>query len=228
VRILVVEDDAKLRALLRRGLAEEGYAVDGCATRADAVWHATEFGYDAVVLDVGLPDGDGFAVCRQLRQQDCWVPVLMLTALDAVEHRVRGLDVGADDYLVKPFAFAELVARVRALVRRGAVPRPTRVTVGDLELDPAARQVHRGGQLVDLTSKEFALLEYLMRHSDEVISRPRLIEHVWDSAYDGDPHVVNVYISYLREKIDKPFGRASITTVRGAGYRVRDDRAPAD
>jgi two-component system OmpR family response regulator len=227
VRILVVEDDAKLRELLRRGLTEEGYAVDACDTGPEAVWRASEFGYDVIVLDVGLPEEDGFTVCRRLREQGCWVPVLMLTALDAVEHRVRGLDVGADDYVVKPFAFAELVARVRALVRRGAVPRPTRITVGDLELDPAARQVRRGDQPVALTGKEFALLEYLMRHSDEVLSRTRLIEHVWDSAYDGDPHVVNVYISYLREKIDKPFGRASIATVRGAGYRVRDDRATA-
>ena len=227
MRILVVEDDAKLRDLLRRGLAEEGYAVDVCANGTDAVWQATEIGYDAVVLDIALPDIDGFTVCRQLRERNCWWPVLMLTALDAVDHRVRGLDVGADDYLVKPFAFAELVARVRALVRRGAAPRPTRIAVGDLELDPAAREVRRGGHPVELTSKEFALLEYLMRHRDEVVSRSTLIEHVWDSAYDGDPHVVNVYIAYLREKIDKPFGRASITTVRGAGYRVWDDRAAA-
>jgi len=223
VRILVIEDDDKLRALLGRGLAEEGYAVDIAGNGADAVWQATEHPYDAVVLDLGLPDIDGFAVCRQLREHDCWVPVLMLTALDGVEHRVRGLDVGADDYLVKPFAFAELVARLRALVRRGTTARPAKLAVGDLVLDPASRTVARGPQGIDLTAKEFALLEYLMRHPGEVLSRTRLVEHVWDSAYDGDLHVVNVYIAYLRDKIDRPVGRTSLGTVRGAGYRLHDD-----
>jgi len=227
VRILVVEDDDKLRALLGRGLAEEGYAVDVASNGIDAVWQATEHPYDAVVLDLGLPDIDGFEVCCQLREHSCWVPVLMLTALDRVDQRVRGLDVGADDYLVKPFAFEELVARLRALVRRGKTPRPVRLTVGDLVLDPAARSVWRGEQEIDVTAKEFALLEYLMRHPGEVLSRTTLVEHVWDSAYDGDLHVVNVYVAYLRDKIDRPFGRTSLGTVRGVGYRLRDEMAGA-
>jgi two-component system OmpR family response regulator len=225
VRLLVVEDDDKLRALLSRGLAEEGYAVDVATDGVDAVWQATEHPYDAVVLDLGLPDIDGFAVCRQLRERSRWMPILMLTALDGVEHRVRGLDVGADDYLVKPFAFAELVARLRALMRRGATPRPARLAVGDLVLDPASRTVARDRRPIDVTAKEFALLEYLMRHPGEVLTRTRLVEHVWDSAYDGDLHVVNVYVAYLRDKIDRPFGRASLETVRGAGYRLHDDLA---
>ena len=227
VRILVVEDDAKLRGLLARGLAEKGYPVDVAGNGIDAVWRATEHPYDVVVLDLGLPDIDGLSVCRQLREQGCWVPVLMLTALDGVDHRVRGLDVGADDYLVKPFAFAELVARLRALLRRGATPRPARLALGDLMLDPASRAVTRGDQRIDVTPKEFALLEYFIRHSDQVLSRTRLVEHVWDSAYDGDLHVVNVYVAYLRDKIDRPFRRASLETVRGAGYRLRDDLAGA-
>jgi two-component system, OmpR family, response regulator len=225
VRILVVEDDAKLRSLLARGLAEEGHAVATVGGGVDAVWQATEEIFDAIVLDLGLPDRDGFSVCRELRENGCWAPVLMLTALDGVEHRVRGLDVGADDYLVKPFAFAELLARLRALLRRGATPRPTRLVVGDLALDPAARTVARGDQRIDLTAKEFALLECFMRHPGEVLSRTRLVEHVWDSAYDGDLHVVSVYVAYLREKIDRPFGRASLMTVRGAGYRLHDELA---
>jgi two-component system OmpR family response regulator len=227
MRILVVEDDAKLRALLARGLAEEGYTVDLADNGTDAVWLATENTFDAVVLDLGLPDRDGFTVCHQLRAAERWVPVLMLTALDSVEHRVRGLDVGADDYVVKPFAFAELLARLRALLRRGATPRPAQLVVGDLVLDPAARTVTRGDHQIGLTAKEFALLEYLMRHPGEVLSRTRLIEHVWDSAYDGDLHVVNVYVAYVRDKIDRPFGRASLATVRGAGYRLDDDLASA-
>jgi two-component system OmpR family response regulator len=228
MRVLVVEDDPKLRSLLQRGLVEEGYAVDVTGEGADAIWWVTEHAYDAVILDIGLPDVDGLTVCRELRGRGCWVPVLMLTALDGVEHRVRGLDVGADDYLVKPFAFAELVARLRALVRREAGPRPTSIDVGDLHLDPASREVRRGRHPIHLTAKEFGLLEYLMRHSDEVLTRTRLVEHVWDNAYDGDLHVVNVYVAYLRDKVDRPFGRSSITTVRGVGYRVRDDLARAN
>lgn len=227
MRILVVEDEAKLRTLLSRGLAEEGYAVDVAGSGEDAIWRVAEYQYDAILLDLGLPDVDGFTVCCHIRERGCWVPVLMLTALDAVDHRVRGLDVGADDYLTKPFAFTELVARLRALVRRGAQPRPAKITVGDLELDPASRTVMRNGTGIDLTAKEFALLEYLMRHSDEVLSRTRLVDHVWDSAYDGDLHVVNVYVAYLRDKIDRPFGRASLETVRGVGYRLRDDEIGA-
>ena len=227
MRVLVVEDDAKLRALVARGLAEEGYAVDVTDNGTDAVWRATEDPYDVVVLDVGLPDIDGFEVCDQIRGHKADVPVLMLTAYDGVEHRVHGLDVGADDYLVKPFAYAELIARLRALVRRGSTPRPARLAVGDLLLDPASRVVWRADQRIDLTTKEFGLLEYFMRHPAEVLSRTTLVEHVWDSAYHGDLHVVNVYVAYLRDKIDRPFGRTSLETVRGVGFLLRNDLAGA-
>jgi two-component system OmpR family response regulator len=225
VRILVVEDARKLAGLLKRGLEEEGYAIDLTASGTDAVWLATENGYDAIVLDVGLDDIDGFEVCARIRTAGQWAPVLMLTARDAVDDRIRGLDSGADDYLTKPFAFTELLARLRALLRRGARERPSVLHVGDLELDPATRAVRRAGQLITLTAKEFALLEYLMRHPDHLLGRAELIDHVWDFAYDGDSHVVSVYVGYLRDKIDRPFGRASLETVRGMGYRIRDDRA---
>jgi two-component system OmpR family response regulator len=225
VRILVVEDDVKLREILTRGLAEQGYAVDEADTGGDAVWRATEQPYDAVILDLGLPDLDGFSVCAQLREASCWVPVLMLTALDAVDDRVRGLDVGGDDYLVKPFAFAELLARLRALLRRGTVPRPVQLVVGDLVLDPASHTVTRGSVRIELTGKEFELLACFMRYPGQVLSRTRLVEHVWDNAYDGDVHIVNVYVAYLRDKIDRPFRRASLQTVRAAGYRIHNDRA---
>jgi two-component system, OmpR family, response regulator len=219
----VVEDSMKTASLLKRGLEEEGYAVDIAATGEDAVWMATENANDAVVLDVMLPDIDGFEVCRRIREAGSWSPVLMLTARDEVEDRVRGLDVGADDYLTKPFAFVELAARVRALVRRGPAERPTVLKVGDLVLDPATRIVSRGEKGIDLTAREFSLLEYLMRYPGEVLSRMRLIEHVWDFAYDGGSNVVDVYVNYLREKIDRPFAVRSIETVRGAGYRLRAD-----
>jgi two-component system OmpR family response regulator len=222
MRILVVEDDARLGSLLHRGLGEEGYAVDVAATGEDALWRVAEYAYSAVVLDVGLPDLDGFTVCRRIRSAGAWVPVLMLTALDSVANRVRGLDVGADDYLVKPFAFDELVARLRALIRRGAGPRPSLLVVGDLELDPGAHTVVRRGRPIRLTAKEFALLECLMRNQGQVLTRTQLLEHVWDSAYDGDPHVVTVFVAYLRDKIDRPFGTACLETVRGVGYRLRD------
>jgi two-component system OmpR family response regulator len=225
LRILVVEDDDKLRGLLRRGLQEQAFAVDVESTGTDALWRVQEFGYDAVVLDVMLPDFDGFTVCRRMRSEGCWVPVLMLTARDGVEDRVHGLDAGADDYLQKPFHFAELAARLRALIRRGAQPRPAALTVGDIVVDPATRGVFRGGQPVRLTAKEFALLEFFMRHPEETISRTRLLAHVWDDDFDGDPHVVSVYVAYLRNKIDRPFGRASLQTMRGSGYRLCDDLA---
>ncbi|MBW8792203.1 MAG: response regulator transcription factor [Streptomyces sp.] len=224
MRVLVVEDDAKVRSLLRRGLEHEGFSVATAADAAEARWQVAESTVDAIVLDVLLPDADGFAVCEQLRAQGTWAPVLMLTALDDVRDRVRGLDVGADDYVVKPFALPELAARLRALLRRGAVPRPATLTVGDLTLDPASREVRRGGTLLKLTPREQALLELFLRHPDEVLSRTRIVEHVWDDQYDGDLHVVNVYVSYLRDKIDRPFGRSSLQTVRGAGYRLGDDR----
>ena len=225
LRILVVEDDDKLRGLLARGLEEETFAVDAEANGTDALWRVQEFSYDAVVLDVMLPDLDGFTVCRRLRESGAWVPVLMLTARDAVEDRVRGLDVGADDYLQKPFHFDELTARLRALIRRGAQPRPATLAVGDLVLDPAGREVYRDGQPVGLTSKEFGLLEYFMRHADETLSRSQLLAHVWNDEVTGDPHVVSVYVGYLRNKIDRPFGRSSLRTVRGSGYRLCDDRS---
>jgi two-component system OmpR family response regulator len=226
MRMLLIEDEPKMAALLRRGLTEEGYAVDVVHTGTDGIWAATENPYDAIVLDVMLPDIDGFEVCRRLRAADRWAPVVMLTARDAVRDRVAGLDAGADDYLTKPFSFGELFARLRALLRRGAAERPPVLQVGDLTLDPAAHHVARGDVEVRLTAKEFALLEYLMRRAGEVLSRTRLIEHVWDFGYDGDSNVVDVYIRYLRDKIDRPFGQATIETIRGSGYRLRTDGGP--
>jgi two-component system OmpR family response regulator len=221
MRILVVEDETKMASLLKRGLEEEGHAVDVAANGTDGLWAATENDYDAIVLDVMLPEMDGFAVCRELRAGGRWAPVLMLTARDDVRDRVEGLDAGADDYLVKPFSFSELLARVRALLRRGAGERPAELVVGDLTLDPATRRVDRGSVEVALTPKEFALLELFMRHPGEVLTRTRIIEHVWDFAFGGDSNVVDVYVRYLREKVDRPFDRASIETVRGSGYRLR-------
>lgn len=223
MRLLVVEDAAKMGGLLRRGLREEGHAVDLVTTGADAVWLGTEREYDVVVLDVMLGDIDGFEVCRRLRDRQRWMPVLMLTARDAVEDRVHGLDVGADDYLVKPFAFTELLARLRALGRGRQRERPVVLRVGDLSLDPARHEVRRGSTPIALTGREFGLLECLMRHPGEVLGRTRLLEQVWDFAFDGDPHVVTVYVGYLREKIDAPFGRSTLRTVRGVGYQLRDD-----
>jgi two-component system, OmpR family, response regulator len=222
MRVLVVEDELKMAGLLKRALEEEGYAVDVAGRGEDALWFGTENPYDVIVLDVMLPDLDGFEVSRRLRGAGRWSPVLMLTARDAVADRVAGLDAGADDYLTKPFSFAELLARLRALVRRGAAERPPVLRVGDLSLDPARRTVTRDGRSIDLTAREFALLEYLMRRVGEVLTRTQLIEHVWDFAYDGDSNVVDVYIRYLRNKVDRPFGRDSIRTVRGAGYRLED------
>jgi two-component system OmpR family response regulator len=221
MRVLVVEDDPKMAGLLRRGLVEEGHAADVAGTGDDAIWMAQAVEYDAIVLDVMLPGRDGFEVCRQLRRDGVWSPVLMLTARDAVEDRVAGLDAGADDYLRKPFSFSELLARLRALVRRGAAERPTVVEVGDLRLDPAARRVWRGDTEIQLSTKEFALLEAFARRPDEVLSRDRLLEHAWDFAYEARSNVVDVYVRYLREKIDRPFGRSTLETVRGMGYRLR-------
>ncbi|MEP7060291.1 MAG: response regulator transcription factor [Actinomycetota bacterium] len=220
MRVLVVEDAPKTAALLKRGLEEEGYAVDVASTGGDAVWRAAEYPSDAIVLDVMLPDLDGFEVCRRIREGGTWSPILMLTALDAVHDRVRGLDVGADDYLTKPFAFTELTARLRALIRRGVPERPAVLAAGDLTLDPSTRVVRRGEVAIDLTAKEYSLLEFFLRHPGEVLTRMRLIEHVWDFAYDGGSNVVDVYVKYLREKVDRPFGANSIHTVRGAGYRL--------
>jgi two-component system OmpR family response regulator len=216
-----------MAALIERGLREEGHAVDVATTSEDALWMAVEQPHDAIVLDVILDAGaqgvDGFEVCDRIRAAGVWAPVLMLTARDAVEDRVRGLDAGADDYLTKPFSFPELFARLRALVRRGPTERPSILTVGDLVLDPARHEVGRGGEPLELTAKEFALLEYFMRHGGEALSRSHLIEHVWDFAYEGDSNIVDVFVRSLRDKIDRPFGRASLETVRGVGYRLRDD-----
>jgi two-component system, OmpR family, response regulator len=223
MRILVVEDEVKMAGLLKRGLEEEGYAVDVHRTGSDALWAGAENPYDAILLDVMLPDVDGFEVCRRLREGGHWAPVLMLTARTAVTDRVAGLDAGADDYLTKPFSFSELFARLRALVRRGAGERPAVLRIGDLALDPASRRVTRGGVAVELTAKELALLEYFMRRPGEVLTRSRIIEHVWDFGYEGDSNVVDVYVRYLREKIDRPFRRDTIETLRGTGYRLRDD-----
>jgi DNA-binding response OmpR family regulator len=226
MRVLVVEDEVRLALLLKRGLEEEGYAVDTSGDGAEALWHATETEYDAIVLDIMLPGMDGLKVTRRLRAQRRWTPVLLLTARDAIDDRVVGLDVGADDYLVKPFSFAELAARVRALVRRGRVERPTVLEVGDLRLDPARRRAWRGEVELDLSPKEFALLELFLSHPGEVLTRTRILEHVWDFAYDPSSNVVDQYIGYLRRKIDRPFGRDDLETVRGAGYRLRDPKEP--
>jgi two-component system OmpR family response regulator len=228
VRLLVVEDEPKMARLLERGLREEGHAIDVVPNGSEAIWLASENPYDAIVLDVMLPDIDGFEVCRRLRANELWAPVLMLTARDAVPDRVAGLDAGADDYLAKPFSFSELFARLRALERRGVPARPAILMVGDLQLDPASKRVSRDGSPIELTTKEFALLEFFMRHPGEVLSRTTILEHVWDFAFDGDSNVVDVYVRYLREKVDRPFGRSSIQTVRGSGYRLRDVPAADD
>jgi two-component system OmpR family response regulator len=221
MRVLVVEDELRMASLIRRGLGHEGLSADIAGSGEEAVWMAQAHAYDAIVLDVTLPDADGFATCRRLRESGVWAPVLMLTARDAVADRVAGLDSGADDYLVKPFAFAELLARLRALVRRGEAERPAVLEVGDLRLDPATRVVTRQGVEVSLSAKEFALLETFMRRPGEVMSRLHLLEHAWDFAYDNKSNVVDVFIRRLRAKIDVPFERKSLETVRGAGYRLR-------
>ena len=223
VRILIVEDEVKLAALLRRGLLEEAHAADVAATGEDALWMAQATAYDAIVLDLMLPGIDGLEVCRRLRAAGVWSPVLMLTARDALADRIGGLDAGADDYVTKPFAFAELLARLRAVARRGAPERPTVIVVGDLALDPATRSVRRGDIEVELSPKEFALLETFMRRPGRVLSRFELLEHAWDYDYEHRSNVIDVYVRYLREKIDRPFGRESLETVRGAGYRLRTD-----
>jgi two-component system, OmpR family, response regulator len=221
VRLLVVEDEPKMADLLRRALEREGYAVDIAGNGTDALWAATETSYDAVVLDVMIPAPDGFSVARELRERGRWSPILFLTARDAVDDRVKGLDAGGDDYLVKPFALAELFARLRALTRREPTERPTVLRVGDLELDPAGRRVTRAGKTIDLSPTEFSLLEQFMRAPDTVLTRTMLLEKVWDFAYDGTSNVVDVYIRYLREKVDRPFGCSALETVRGVGYVLR-------
>jgi two-component system OmpR family response regulator len=227
MRVLIVEDEVKMASLLRRGLQEEGHAADIAGTGEDALWMAEAHPYDAIVLDVMLPGQSGFDTCRQLRSSGVWAPVLMLTARDGVGDRVAGLDAGADDYLAKPFSFAELLARLRALARRGSVERPTELVVGDLRLDPGARKVWRGDAEIRLSPKEFALLETFMRRPGQALSRLQLLEHAWDFAYENRSNVVDVYVRYLREKVDRPFGAGSLETVRGVGYRLRDEDGAA-
>ena len=223
MRILIAEDELKMASLLARGLMEEGHAVDVERTGDGALRMARAVEYDAVVLDLMLPGLDGVEVCRRLREGSVWTPVLMLTARDGVEDRVAGLDAGADDYLVKPFSFTELLARLRALVRRGATERPSVLEVSGLRLDPATRRVWRDETEIQLSGKEFALLETFMRRPGQVLSRYQLLEHAWDYAYENRSNVVDVYVRYLRDKIDRPFGRDTLETVRGVGYRLRKE-----
>jgi two-component system OmpR family response regulator len=223
VRVLVVEDEIKMAGLIRRGLKADGMAADVAIKGEDALWMASATPYDAIVLDVMLPGMDGFQVCRMLREDGVWSPVLMLTARDAIEDRVQGLDTGADDYLTKPFSFAELSARLRALARRGPIEHPIVLTCGDLHLDPASRRVWRGEEDISLSAKEHALLETFMRRPGQVLDRYQLLEAAWDYEYENRSNVVDVYVRYLREKVDRPFGAESIETVRGSGYRMRPD-----
>ncbi|MET0863321.1 MAG: response regulator transcription factor [Nakamurella sp.] len=223
MRVLVVEDEVRLARALQKGLRAEGFVVDLSHDGQTGLASAREGNYDAIILDVMLPRLSGYQVVRILRADRNWVPVLMLSAKDGEYDQADGLDVGADDYLTKPFSYVVLVARLRALLRRGAPERPVVLSAGDLVLDPAARQVARGDTPIDLTAREFALLEYLMRHSGEVVSRFELLEHVWESYGASEANVVEVYIGYLRRKVDVPFGRRSVTTVRGAGYRLELD-----
>jgi two-component system OmpR family response regulator len=219
MRLLVVEDERRLAAGLRKGLEAEGFAVDVAYNGIDGIWMARENPFDAIVLDVMLPGANGYQVCRTLRSDGNWTPILMLTAKDGVAEVVEGLDTGADDYLAKPFAYAVLVARLRALLRRGARPRPTVLEVGELRLDPAARRVWLGDKEIGFTAREFAVLEFLIRHPGEVLSKKDILDHVWDFDFDGDPNIVEVYVRRLRTKLDEP----AIETIRGAGYRLVAD-----
>jgi DNA-binding response OmpR family regulator len=223
VRVLVVEDERRLAAAVRRGLSAEGFAVDIAYDGEDGLHSAREGDYDAVVLDLMLPKISGYRVCQQLRAEKNWVPILILSAKDGEYDQADGLDLGADDYLTKPFSYIVLAARLRALLRRGAVPRPAELLAGDLTLDPASRRVRRGQTEIALTAREFSLLEYLIRRAGQVVSKSQLLEHVWDSYDSVDLNVVEVYAGYLRRKIDTPFGRQALQTVRGAGYRLAAD-----
>jgi two-component system OmpR family response regulator len=225
MRVLVVDDEVRLADGVRRGLEAEGWAVDVAHDGVDGLWHAREFRYDAVVLDLMMPGMSGWAVCAQLRAEGNWTPVLMLTAKDGEWDQVEALDAGADDYVTKPFSHPVLVARLRALVRRGARERPAVLAVRDLRVDPAARTAARGDTPLDLTSREFAVLEFLVRRAGQVCSKREVIENVWDVDFEGDPNIVEVYVGHLRRKVDRPFGRTTIETVRGAGYRLADDDA---
>ncbi len=220
MRVLVVEDEKRLAAGLRKGLEADGFAVDVALNGTDGLWLAQEEPYDAIVLDLMLPEVNGFEVCARLREGGTWTPILMLTARDGASDEVRALDSGADDYLTKPFAHAVLVARLRALLRRGAPERPTVLQAGDLRLDPAAHRVWRGDTELELTAREMGLLEFLLRRAGEAVSKTEILAHVWDYDFEGDPNIVEVYIGHLRNKVDRPFERNAIGTIRGAGYRL--------
>jgi len=220
MRILVVEDEARLADGVRRGLEAEGFAVDIAANGTDGLWLARENEYSAILLDIMLPGMSGYRVCETLRAEKNWTPIIMLTAKDGEWDQVEALDTGADDYLTKPFSFAILLARLRAVVRRGAGERPSVLEAGDIRLDPATRSVTRADSPIELTSREFAVLEYLMRRRGEVVSKREVIENVWDYDFEGDANIVEVYVRHLRNKLDRPFGRAAIETLRGSGYRL--------
>jgi len=221
MRVLVIEDERGLAAAIARGLAEEGFVADVAYDGVDGLWRAVHEPHDAIVLDLMLPRMSGYEVLKRLRAAGVWTPVLILTAKDGEYDEADALDLGADDYLSKPFSYVVLVAHLRALLRRGAPVRPAVLVAGDLDLDPARRRCHRGGQEITLTAREFTLLEFLLRHPDEVVSKTDILEHVWEENFDGDTNIVEVYIGYLRRKIDAPFGSRTIETVRGAGYRLR-------
>jgi two-component system, OmpR family, response regulator len=223
MRVLVVEDERRLAAGLRDGLEAEGLAVDVALDGTDGLWLARENSYDAIVLDIMLPGVNGYKICATLRREGVWAPILVLTAKDGEWDQIEALDTGADDFLTKPFSYAVLMARLRALLRRGARERPAVLAAGDLRLDPAGRHVWRGDAEIELTTREFALLEYLLRRRGEVVSKREILEHVWDYDFEGDPNIVEVYVGRLRNKLDRPFGRAGITTIRGSGYRLAGD-----
>ncbi|WP_148573597.1 response regulator transcription factor [Nocardioides caldifontis] len=223
MRVLVVDDEQRLARSLRIGLEAEGFAVDLAHDGTDGLWLAREHDYDAIVLDLMLPGISGYKVCETLRAEKDWTPILMLTAKDGEWDQVEGLDTGADDYLTKPFSFPVLVARLRAIIRRGARERPTELVLGDIRVDPAARRVWRGDVEIELTAREFSLFAFLARHKGDVVSKRQILEAVWDVDFEGDPNIVEVYVRHLRNKVDRPFGRAAIQTLRGAGYRLASD-----
>jgi DNA-binding response OmpR family regulator len=223
MRVLIVEDEERLAAGLRNGLEAEGFAVDVALDGTDGLWMARERPHDIIVLDLMLPGVNGYTICRTLRQEKVWTPILMLTAKDGERDEVDALDAGADDYLTKPFSYAVLLARLRALLRRGSRRRPAVLQAGDLFLDPASKKVRRAGEEVQLTARELSVLEFLLRHTGQVVSKRDILDHVWDYDFEGDPNIVEVYVGHLRNKLDRPFGRRSIATVRGSGYRLAAD-----
>ncbi len=224
MRVLVVEDETRLASSLKRGLEAEGFAVDVAPDGGEGLWYAREQTYDVILLDIMLPVLNGYKVCEQLRADGIWTPIIMLTAKDGEWDQVEALDTGADDYITKPFSFDVLLARVRSLLRRGGADRPVNLVVGDLVLDPASKQVARGGEAIRLTARELSLLDFLMRRAGDVVTKQQILGNVWDFDFEGDPNIVEVYVARLRRKVDKPFGRTDIETLRGSGYRLRDSR----